>query len=183
MSKALLQSDLDSLVEACVPVQKRRHGAREEVRRREELADSILRDQQKPVLRLSELNDRLIVSGGAGTGKTLIAMEVAQRKADKGYRVALLCYNKLVGDWMQQRIAQARPIPPNLVIGRAIRVMAEMTNVAIPEASHQHSGSLSCPSSLKTDSQTLIWKPHLNSITWFWMRRRIFWPDPDYGNA
>lgn len=134
LSTLLTPCDLDSLVQACVPVQKRRPDAREEVRRREELAARILREQQKPVLRLAELNERLIVCGGAGTGKTLIAMEVAQRAAERGCRVALLCYNQLVGDWMQQQIAQKVPIPPNLIVGRAIRVMAEMTNVAIPES-------------------------------------------------
>ncbi len=134
LSDALSPTALASMVEACVPVQKRRPDAREEVRRREEQAASILLEQQKPVLRLSELNDRLIVSGGAGTGKTLIAMEIARRAAERGRRVALLCYNQLVGDWMRQRIAQTGPLPPNLVVGRAIRVMAEMTGVAIPEA-------------------------------------------------
>jgi len=134
LSAALSPLDLACMVEACVPVQKRRPDAREEVRRREEHIASILREQQKPVLRLAELNPRLIVSGGAGTGKTLIAMEVARRAAERGRRVALLCYNQLVGDWMRQRMAQTSPIPPNLVIGRAIRVMAEMTGVAIPEA-------------------------------------------------
>ena len=133
LSAALAPMDLASMVEACVPVQKHRPDARQEVLRREEQAASILREQQKPILRLAELNARLIVSGGAGTGKTLIAMEVARRAAERGRRVALLCYNQLVGDWMRQRIAQMGPIPPNLVIGRAIRVMAEMTAVTIPE--------------------------------------------------
>jgi len=134
MSAVLSPNDVTSMVEACVPVQKRRPDIRQEVIRREEQAASTLREQQRPVLRLSELNDRLIVSGGAGTGKTLIAMEVARRAAERGRRVALLCFNQLVGNWMRQQIAKTGPIPPNLVIGRAIRVMAEMTEVAIPEA-------------------------------------------------
>lgn len=134
LSTALSPSDLDSVVEACVPVQKRRPDAREEVRRREEQVASILHEQQKPVLRLSELNDRLVVSGGAGTGKTLIAMEVALRAAERGYRVALLCYNQLVGDWMHERVSQIVPIPPNLIVGRAFRIMADMTNLSIPES-------------------------------------------------
>jgi len=146
---ALSEKDLTCIVEACVPVQKRRPDAREEIRRREEQAASILREQQKPVLQLAELNDRLIVSGGAGTGKTLIAMEVARRAAERGRRVALLCYNQLVGDWMRQRMVQAGPIPPNLVIGRAIRVMAEMTGVTIPEAPPQDFWDTDLPQQLE----------------------------------
>lgn len=133
MEAALSTTDATRMVEACVPVQKRRPDAREEIRRREELIEGILREQQKPVLRLAELNPRLIVSGGAGTGKTLIAMEVARRAAERGHRVALLCYNRLVGDWMRERMMQTGSIPPNLVIGPAIRIMAEMTGVKIPE--------------------------------------------------
>lgn len=134
LTTALSAADLAAMVEACVPVQKRRPDACEAVRRREEQAAAILREQQKPVLRLAELNQRLVVSGGAGTGKTLIAMEIARRAAEKGRRVALLCYNQLVGDWMRQRVAQDGRVPPNLIIGRAIRIMAEMTGVAIPES-------------------------------------------------
>ena len=134
LMNALSAADLAALVEACVPIQKRRPDAREEVRRREEQAAAILREQQKPVLQLAEHNQRLVVSGGAGTGKTLIAMEIARRAAAKGRRVALLCYNHLIGDWMRQRVAQGVQIPPNLIVGRAIRIMAEMTGVAIPES-------------------------------------------------
>ncbi len=132
MTSALTAADLDAMVKACVPVQMRRPDAREEVRRREEQAAAMLREQQRPVLRLCDRNARLVVSGGAGTGKTLIAIELARRAADKGKRVALLCFNHLVGEWMRQRTAQNGIIPPNLIVGRAIRIMAEMTGVAIP---------------------------------------------------
>ena len=149
ISHPLSLGDLDDLIDLCVPVQKRRPGAREEVLRREELANSILREQQKPVLRLVDLNSHLLVSGGAGTGKTLIAMEVAQKAAAKGLRVALLCYNQLVGDWMQRKISQMQPIPPNLIVGRAIRIMAEMTGVAIPEKPHPDFWEIELPQELE----------------------------------
>jgi len=128
----LSQGQIDAIVRCCVPVQKHRPDASEEITRREEEIEKILREQQKPVLRLAAWNDRLVVSGGAGTGKTLIAMEVARRAAEKGRRVALLCYNQLVGEWMRQRIKQISPALPNLITGRAIHVMAEMTGVDIP---------------------------------------------------
>ncbi len=107
--------------------------AREEINRREEAIEALLREQQKPVLKLAALNGRIVVSGGAGTGKTLIAMEVARRAAEKGSRVALLCYNQLIGDWMRHNVENASPALPNLVVGRAIRVMAEMAGLEIAE--------------------------------------------------
>ena len=133
LSTAITPGEVDRIVAACVPIQKRHIGQREEIRRREEQVAKILREQQKPVLELAEYNDRLIISGGAGTGKTLIAMEVARRAAERGRRVALLCYNQLVGDWMSQRMKGTAPVPPNLVVGRAVRVMAELAGVTIPE--------------------------------------------------
>jgi len=134
LGNPLSPTDVDAIVTACVPVQKRRPGAREEIRRREEEIATILRKQQQPVLTLAELNERVRVSGGAGTGKTLIAMEVARRAADRGQRTALLCFNQLVGEWMRERMAETGVIPPNLVIGRAIQIMAMMTGVTIPKA-------------------------------------------------
>jgi hypothetical protein len=132
MTASLSSTDVDAIISACVPVQKRRPGAREEIRRREEEAEAHLRKQQQPVLTLAQLNDRVRVSGGAGTGKTLIAMEAARRAADRGLRTALLCFNQLVGDWMRHKMEEAAPLPPNLVVGRAIQVMATMTGVSIP---------------------------------------------------
>ncbi len=123
---------INSIVKACVPVQKSHPDAREEILQREEAIENVLREQQKPVLLLSARNERLIVTGGAGTGKTLIAMEVARRAAESGRRVALLCFNQLVGDWMEREVAKSGPALPNLITGRAIRVMSSMTGTEIP---------------------------------------------------
>ena len=129
----LSQSQIEEIVTCCVPVRRRRPDAREEIVRREEQAGKILREQQKPVLQLAALNDQLVVSGGAGTGKTLIAIEVARRAAEKGRRVALLCFNQLVGEWMREHTNRITPPMPNLIVGRAIQIMAEMTGVEIPD--------------------------------------------------
>jgi hypothetical protein len=129
----LSSNQVETIVKCCVPVRRRHPDARQEIKRREEETERILREQQRPVLQLATLNSRLVVSGGAGTGKTLIAMEIARRAAEKGRRVALLCFNQLVGDWMRRRMDQETPAIPNLVVGRAIRVMAEITDVEIPD--------------------------------------------------
>jgi hypothetical protein len=133
LHRHLSPSQVDELVSYCVPVQKNRPGAREEITRRAAQMEELLRDQQKPVLQLTALNKRVIISGGAGTGKTLIAREVARRAAEKGARVALLCFNQLVGDWMYQQLSAAIPPIPNLVVGRAIQVMAKLVELQIPE--------------------------------------------------
>ena len=133
LATPLSRDQIETLVKCCLPVQKRRPAAREEISRRQDEMERLLRDQQKPVLQLTALNARVIVSGGAGTGKTLIAMEVARRAAESGRRVAFLCFNQLVGDWVSRRMEQESAALPNLVAGRAIRVMARLTGLEIPE--------------------------------------------------
>jgi hypothetical protein len=133
LPRPLSPAQVKAVVGICVPVQKRRTDAREEIRRREQDIERVLRVQQKPVLELAALNDRVVVGGAAGTGKTLIAMEVARRAAEKGRRTGLVCFNQLVGDWMGERIQHGGVPPPNLIAGRAIRIMAEMAGVTIPK--------------------------------------------------
>lgn len=133
LARPLTTSQIETIASSCLPIQKRRPGAREEIQRREQEIERLLRDQQKPVLQLAALNERVVVSGAAGTGKTLIAMEVARRAAEGGRRVGLVCFNQLVGDWMRERVHHGSPAPANLIAGRAIRIMAEMTGITIPE--------------------------------------------------
>jgi hypothetical protein len=128
----LAPATVDRIVALCVPVQRRRPDAREEVQRHKEKIDASLREQQRPVLRLAALNHRLIVSGGAGTGKTLIAMEIARRAAEGGARVAIVCFNRLVGRWLQLQIEAREPPLPNLVADRVVRLLATLAEIAIP---------------------------------------------------
>lgn len=57
-----------------------------------------LTDSQAKVLRVVGARKRAVISGGAGTGKTLIAAEKARRLAAEGCSVLLLCYNRPLAD-------------------------------------------------------------------------------------
>lgn len=133
LASPLSKANVEMIVASCMPIQKFRPSAREEIQRREQEIERLLRDQQKPVLQIAAMNKRVVVSGAAGTGKTLIAMEVARRAAQSGRRVALICFNQLIGDWMSRRIEAGETPLPNLIVGRAIRLLAEMAGVDIPE--------------------------------------------------
>ena len=52
-----------------------------------------LTDEQFRVVEASADNPRVVVRGGAGSGKTLVAMEMARQFAEAGKRTLLLCFN------------------------------------------------------------------------------------------
>ena len=53
-----------------------------------------LTKEQAQLMQALGMNDHLIVEGGAGTGKTLLAAEYARRQLEQGDRVLYLTYNK-----------------------------------------------------------------------------------------
>ena len=62
-----------------------------------------LTEEQFNILELLCAFPRVGVSGGAGTGKTLVAMERARRLAAEGRRVLLLCYNRGLAAYLKPR--------------------------------------------------------------------------------
>ncbi len=59
-----------------------------------------LTEGQFSALEIVNENERCLFTGGAGTGKTMLALQLAKRRIAAGERVALLCYNRILGDWL-----------------------------------------------------------------------------------
>jgi hypothetical protein len=57
-----------------------------------------LTEQQARLLASLARHRRVAICGGAGTGKTMLAVEKARRLANEGFRTALLCYNRPLAD-------------------------------------------------------------------------------------
>ena len=132
LSEPLHVARVDNLVDLCLPIRKRVPERRVELAAREDQLARELREPQRVTIQLCHDNDRVITTGGAGTGKTLIAMELALQASQRFDRVALVCFNRLVGEWMCERIRDARP-GPSLVVDRAVKLLAGLADVPIPK--------------------------------------------------
>ena len=51
-----------------------------------------------------DANQRVLVTGGAGTGKTMLVLEWAKRAADRGERTLVVCFNKPIANLLQQEL-------------------------------------------------------------------------------
>ena len=67
----------------------------------EDAAD-ILNEQQAVILGAARLLNRVEIRGGAGSGKTFLALEQARRLANQGKRVALICYSHGLASYLKR---------------------------------------------------------------------------------
>jgi superfamily I DNA/RNA helicase len=63
-----------------------------------------LTNQQKNILRQLKKRKRALIEGGAGTGKTVLAIDHAQGLATIGNKVLFLCYNQNLANFLKKRI-------------------------------------------------------------------------------
>ncbi|MBW4598064.1 MAG: NERD domain-containing protein [Calothrix sp. FI2-JRJ7] len=61
-----------------------------------------LTDQQMDILDFLGTHRRVAISGCAGSGKTLLALEKARRLNEQGFSVLVTCYNKSLAQFMRQ---------------------------------------------------------------------------------
>lgn len=78
--------------------------------------------QQEAVLRGALSNPRLLVQGMAGTGKTLLAVNVAEKLSSAGKKVLLLCFNDNL------RIHLRKIVPNSVDVSTVHKVLAEGTS-------------------------------------------------------
>lgn len=63
-----------------------------------------LTEEQYVVLDALQDNERILVNGLAGTGKTVLALEAARRACHNGASVLLVCFNRLLREWMGSEV-------------------------------------------------------------------------------
>lgn len=60
--------------------------------------------EQFHLLDFVKYNDRCLIEGNAGTGKTLMAIEIARREIIAGKKIGLFCYNNMLGQKLSSSI-------------------------------------------------------------------------------
>lgn len=88
-----------------------------------------LTDRQQDIFDGLSENDRCLVKGEAGTGKTIIAVNFANQKAEEGNKVALFCYNTKLADFLNKSVIKH----PNLVCGSFTEYAYSIVNKYYPE--------------------------------------------------
>lgn len=121
--------------------------------------------EQAKVLRTLGGRRRAVVSGGAGTGKTLLAVEKAKQLAAEGLSVLLLCYNRPLADSLAhglrgtplitaQSFHQFCDQRARMAITAGRDVIQEARN-AYPGAAEQHYFDTQLPFALALSSEVL----------------------------
>jgi len=93
--------------------------------------------EQFKVLDFTDFNDRCLIEGQAGTGKTVIALELARRKLRKGKRVGLFCFNQKLGEKLNRSFHITFESSDGFYAGNLHRYLSK--NIAAESvAGHEH---------------------------------------------
>lgn len=92
-----------------------------------------LTEQQRHVLQFARSFRRAWICGGAGTGKTVLAMEKARQLAAEGQRVLLLCFNEPLGRHIREQVGDL----PLITAGNYHNVATRLGGLVRPPGSHE----------------------------------------------
>jgi ATP:corrinoid adenosyltransferase len=88
-------------------------------------------EEQFAALDTMEDNPRVLFTGPAGTGKTVLALESARRAASTGKSVLVVCFNRLLGRWLAEHpLAGSRQVTS----GTLHQYMAGIAGIKVPES-------------------------------------------------
>jgi hypothetical protein len=99
------QAAVDALVEMLIPSRKLGDSVSVIFERERRKIEALTRRQFHILSTLQNFRRAAIV-GGAGTGKTMLAMEKAKQLAIAGFRVLFLAYNRNITEWIKRTLAE-----------------------------------------------------------------------------
>lgn len=109
----------------------RLHGKLSSFAADDDRALGLLTQQQFHILELMEDHNRQAIRGAAGTGKTVLAMESARRRANAGDRVVLLCYNNGLANKLRRELEGSNI--QSYSFHQLCRTAIELAGLEIPE--------------------------------------------------
>jgi hypothetical protein len=94
----------------------------------DELEESVasLTEDQMGLLDIVDANPRVICTGGAGTGKTFLAMELARRWSASGRQVLLACQSPWLKRWLEKRFSMPGV---TISVAKAVRTAARRAGI------------------------------------------------------
>ena len=81
--------------------------------------------EQTRALATLDLNQRVLVTGRAGSGKTRLALAWAERAVARGEQVMLTCFNRPLSEWL----AEAAPDNERLLVGTLQRTLMALDGI------------------------------------------------------
>jgi hypothetical protein len=94
---------------------------------RQDATETLLytREQKWVIMATQAVGNRagVVISGSAGTGKTMLALWLAAECVTKGERTLLLCYNKNLAIWLRQMVKRDHPALGELLTIRNIHAL------------------------------------------------------------
>ncbi len=69
-------------------------------------------------------NERVLIEGAAGTGKTMLALQLARLRQKAGDRVAVVCHSPLLGGWLKGQL------PGIAAVGQPVRALFQGAQVS-----------------------------------------------------
>jgi hypothetical protein len=116
----ILKAYLRPEFEAVLPLHAQTRGVAEQIAR--------LTEDQMIMLDVVDANARVMCSGGAGAGKTFLAVELARRWTAEGRKVALVCHSP----WLK-RFLETRFDIPDLVVTVARGISVSLSRMGLKE--------------------------------------------------
>jgi hypothetical protein len=98
----------------------------------DEKSINLLTQEQYQTLSEIEEIDKVIIKGGAGTGKTVLAMEEAVRRAAQGDRVLLTCFNRPLGVYLSEKLQSVQNVTVRTFHSLCAEII-EKAGLSVPE--------------------------------------------------
>ncbi|MEN3030603.1 nuclease-related domain-containing DEAD/DEAH box helicase [Chromobacterium amazonense] len=132
-------------------------------------------------------NRRAAILGGAGTGKTLLAVEKAKRLAENGFQVLLVCYNELLGKHLEAEFSDSRLVKVSR-FHSLVMEMARRAKIAIPKELDERWWSEEAPLILLDAAKACNFSPdavlvdEAQDFEWDWIESLLsIMRDPTHG--